>query len=174
MYVPQRPPQLPGTPREFFTTILSFNARKPAKTDRASRFAALQRPIDIGISIGLDEALWDRNWTSLSGGESQRMSLAIALGLNSATVLLLDGKLSKTASMNDQLTLFISEPTSSLDPNSTDMVEKAFMTELHAKDSSVKAIIWVSHMREQEQRMMTRIIHLEDGVAKEEVSSTDA
>jgi ATPase subunit of ABC transporter with duplicated ATPase domains len=40
---------------------------------------------------GIEKELWDRPWSLLSGGESQRLSLAVAYGFNSAEVLLLDG-----------------------------------------------------------------------------------
>jgi energy-coupling factor transporter ATP-binding protein EcfA2 len=37
--------------------------------------------------------MWGREWSTLSGGEGQRMALAIAIGLGGAEVVLLDGKL---------------------------------------------------------------------------------
>jgi ABC-type Mn2+/Zn2+ transport system ATPase subunit len=36
--------------------------------------------------------LWDREWATLSGGEGQRIALAIAAGLPGAEVILLDGE----------------------------------------------------------------------------------
>lgn len=51
-----------------------------------------QNIVDLGSAWGIDELLWDRNWQTLSGGEMQRMALATAMGLNTAEVLLLDGK----------------------------------------------------------------------------------
>lgn len=47
--------------------------------------------IELAESWGIDEELWDRNWSNLSGGEMQRIALAIAVGMRSAEILLLDG-----------------------------------------------------------------------------------
>lgn len=85
-YVPQRPSLLSGSPRDFLATISSFRSRAVPKSVR------LTYPVEIAKTLGIDEELWDRNWTNLSGGESQRIALATALGLNTAEVLLLDGQ----------------------------------------------------------------------------------
>lgn len=47
--------------------------------------------MDLAERWGCARDLWDRPWGSLSGGEAQRLSLAIPYGLNCAEVLLLDG-----------------------------------------------------------------------------------
>lgn len=47
--------------------------------------------MQVAEEWGIDEELWDRPWTSLSGGESQRIALAVAIGLPGSEVLLLDG-----------------------------------------------------------------------------------
>lgn len=39
----------------------------------------------------MDGAMWRREWATLSGGEAQRMGLAVAVSLGMAEVLLLDG-----------------------------------------------------------------------------------
>lgn len=49
--------------------------------------------MDLAEQWGVARELWDRPWGSLSGGEAQRLSLAIPYGLNCAEVLLLDGTL---------------------------------------------------------------------------------
>ncbi len=85
-YVPQRSPILPGTPRDFVTKILSLTARSDEP------MSSSQNIIDLGAAWSLDHNLWDREWANLSGGESQRIALAVALGLNTAEVLLLDGQ----------------------------------------------------------------------------------
>jgi ABC-type iron transport system FetAB ATPase subunit len=86
-YVPQRPALLPGTPREFMATVTSFQSR------RSTSESDLALAMDISKGWGIDEELWDRSWTSLSGGEAQRIALAAAMGLNTAEVLLLDGEI---------------------------------------------------------------------------------
>ena len=47
--------------------------------------------MDLAEKWEIKTELWDRPWSSLSGGEAQRLSLAIAYGLNRAEILLLDG-----------------------------------------------------------------------------------
>src|ERR1700721_899224 len=64
LYVPQRPSLLPGTPRDFLTSIGSLKSRK----SRAS--LDFQPPVDVAKGWGIDAELWDREWSSLSGGES--------------------------------------------------------------------------------------------------------
>lgn len=105
-YVPQRPSMLPGTPRDFVKSVLAFSSRRPAK--RESKNIHLPEndidsivntnavnpafaPMKIAEQWGVDDDLWDRPWSKLSGGESQRVALAIAIGISGAQVLLLDG-----------------------------------------------------------------------------------
>lgn len=90
LYVPQRPSLLSGTPRDFLAAVSSFSSHRVPKS--VSDGGGLTYPIEIAKHWGIDEELWDRNWTNLSGGESQRIALATALGLNTAEVLLLDGR----------------------------------------------------------------------------------
>jgi len=49
-------------------------------------------PVEVAGNWDVDEELWDRDWSNLSGGEAQRVALAIAVGLGTAEILLLDGK----------------------------------------------------------------------------------
>ncbi|EIN07344.1 P-loop containing nucleoside triphosphate hydrolase protein [Punctularia strigosozonata HHB-11173 SS5] len=126
-YVPQRPSMLPGTPRDFVNTISSF-----------------------GKAWGIEKELWDRSWTELSGGESQRIVLAVAVGLDAAEVLLLD------------------EPTSALDAASCAAVETYLLDEVRSAESRLQALIWVTHSEEQGVRVGTRFIHITpDGVREE-------
>ena len=88
LYVPQRPSLLPGTPRDFLDAVSKFAAHKPRHGHAAPDLSA---PFDVAAAWGIDAELWDRNWSNLSGGESQRIALATAVGLRTAEVLLLDG-----------------------------------------------------------------------------------
>lgn len=47
--------------------------------------------LQIAEEWGIPRVMWTRDWSTLSGGESQRIALAIAIGLAGADVLLLDG-----------------------------------------------------------------------------------
>ncbi|EIW85887.1 ATP-binding cassette transporter [Coniophora puteana RWD-64-598 SS2] len=148
-YVPQRPSLLPGTPHDFLKALSGFSSRtKCAKRSKATRDYADY--VQIGKAWGVDEELWSRNWSNLSGGESQRISLAIAVGLDTAEVLLLD------------------EPTSALDPNSTNLVERFLLDEMASSESELKAIVWVTHSDEQAQRVGTRFLRITQTGCEEE------
>ncbi len=106
MYVPQRASLLPGTPRDFLAAIYEFGAHNQnskssnATSALSSIFGAKSvepdvshhDALDVAEAWGVDRELWDRTWANLSGGEAQRIALAIAVGLGTAEVLLLDGK----------------------------------------------------------------------------------
>ena len=68
---------------------MQFQARQSSH-DSADK--VLARAMETAAGWGVDNALWQRPWTTLSGGEAQRVTLAIALGLDTAEVLLLDGE----------------------------------------------------------------------------------
>ncbi|KAG7452468.1 P-loop containing nucleoside triphosphate hydrolase protein [Guyanagaster necrorhizus] len=143
-YVPQRSPLLPGTPRDFVNTVLSLSAR----SDRS--MSTFQHIIDLGAAWSLDRNLWDREWTNLSGGESQRIALSIALALNTAEVLLLD------------------EPTSALDPELVLLVEQSLLKDLRSDNTALKAIVWITHSDEQASRVGTRFIQVSGGNCHEQ------
>ncbi|WVQ62596.1 uncharacterized protein L199_000742 [Kwoniella botswanensis] len=151
-YVPQRPSLLPGTPLDFLSTIRSLSARR--KTQQGSEGAELD-PMDLAQDWGIDKPLWRRDWGTLSGGEAQRIALAVAVGIGGAEVLLLD------------------EPTSALDADSSEKVEKSLLSMLPSlegdsrqnghiqrKGNGPKALIWITHSAEQADRVGTRSLDL--------------
>ena len=78
-------------------TVMSFSARKrqnlesgPALGERSDSW--MDRPLEAGSRFGIDPNLWNRNWVDLSGGEGQRIMMAIGVALGAAEVLLLDGE----------------------------------------------------------------------------------
>ncbi|KAF8481519.1 P-loop containing nucleoside triphosphate hydrolase protein [Gautieria morchelliformis] len=166
-YVPQRPSLLPGTPRDFVNSVSVFSSRKPTKRQSKDlpvpgdslgslhslanangngiNPGALFAPMKISEQWGVDEDLWDRPWSKLSGGESQRIALAIAVGIPGAEILLLD------------------EPTSALDAETTALVERSLQSIIKDEASTVKAIIWITHSEEQGRRVGTRFLSLEAG-----------
>lgn len=94
-YIPQRPSLLPGTPLEFLTRIQSFSARSGRTSESSDGESGDERPEPFRIAEewGIPKTMWGREWSTLSGGEGQRVALAIAMGLGGAEVVLLDGRL---------------------------------------------------------------------------------
>ena len=86
-YIPQRPSLLPGTPREFVQELAALKSRSGG----APHDVISKRIMGIAREWDVDDALWDRPWNTVSGGEAQRIALAIGFGWDTAEVLLLDG-----------------------------------------------------------------------------------
>jgi len=149
-YIPQRPSLLPGTPRDLIETLSTFHSR--TAPERVTGDAVhIHRAMTLAEGWGVPRELWDRHWGLLSGGEAQRLSLAIPYGLSCAEVLLLD------------------EPTSALDPASSAVVENTLVEGVRTK--SIKAIVWITHSEEQAARVGTRFLQLTpDGVHEETVN----
>eukprot|EP00438_Fugacium_kawagutii_P009903 Skav216396 [mRNA] locus=scaffold457:222677:231021:+ [translate_table: standard] len=120
LYLHQIKAPLPGTPAAFVQAVekLQANAGRPALHVQP----LLQ-------SIGLEESMLDRPWSELSGGENQRMMLAIAIATSPACLVL-------------------DEPTSALDEASKLLVEDVLKK--RGKDS---CIIMATHDAKQAERV---------------------
>jgi ABC-type iron transport system FetAB ATPase subunit len=126
LFIPQRPPAMQGTPIDFIKQISRYRAPlKHCRTDD-------NNPICIGNQWNLSDHVWNLQWNQLSGGEIQRVVLAIALSRN-PKILLLD------------------EPTSALDAESTLLVENTLKK---------YTCIWVSHDLMQADRVATKKLSL--------------
>jgi putative ABC transport system ATP-binding protein len=90
--------------------------------------------------VGLDRSFLSRLADELSGGEAQRMCIARALATG-PDLLLMD------------------EPTSSLDPAATQLIEQQAI----ALSEAGMPVLWVTHDTAQMQRIASRVICLIDG-----------
>jgi len=128
-------------PTPFAGTVFdNLRVADPAITEGQAR-AALRR-------VALDPALLARDARSLSGGESQRACLARTLAAG-PEVLLMD------------------EPTSSLDPRATELLEQ--LARRLADEG--KPIVWVSHDMAQVERIADRVIRIDHGTANGDAGS---
>uniref|UniRef100_A0A7S4MNE5 ABC transporter domain-containing protein n=1 Tax=Odontella aurita TaxID=265563 RepID=A0A7S4MNE5_9STRA len=128
-WVPQHRPTLFGTPQGLYEDVTRLRTQRAAKHK--------QHPVDVASSWGLDSSVFSRSWSSLSGGEAQRASLAIALSLQ-PDVMLLD------------------EPTCACDAETTRSMEKT-LDEFCSRGGRT---IIVTHSREQAERFCTHILEL--------------
>lgn len=127
LYLQQMTASLPGTPKDFIEDVskLKVNKDKPAVN-----------AIPLLFKFGLSETFLDRPWNEVSGGEKQRIMLAIAIATQPACVLL-------------------DEPTSALDGVSKNLVEQEL------KDLSC-AVLLVTHDEQQAQRLGNSMWHFEE------------
>lgn len=100
----------------------------------------------LAKACGISENLLDADAEQLSVGEKQRVCIARALA-NQPEVLLLD------------------EPTSSLDAGSAEKIEKLL---LNLRQEKNLTMLWVTHEREQAERIGGRRLVLKDGRLEEE------
>ncbi len=134
VYLHQRPGMLPGS--------VEHNLRAPfALKAHAGRSYPDERARALLSRLGQRDNLYAESADKLSGGESQAVALVRAL-LIEPSVLLLD------------------EATASLDPERVALVEK--MIETWLPEDPERAVVWVTHSREQLLRVTDRLVELED------------
>jgi ABC-type dipeptide/oligopeptide/nickel transport system ATPase subunit len=71
-----------------------FGSSEPTSNgvDEDRKGSASLDPVKLAKEWGVDAQLWGREWNTLSGGEGQRIALAIAISLGGAEIVLLDGE----------------------------------------------------------------------------------
>lgn len=95
--VPQDRPSLTGTPQEFFDQACRYKSQRhlepssrrgisSKQQSRANDSVRKQDPASIAMAWGLRREAFDQPWSTLSGGEAQRVSLSIALALEPEVV----------------------------------------------------------------------------------------
>jgi len=152
-YVTQYKVDIPGTPRELVSRVASFSKDEsggPRRGDEmVSRTMSYLRQWGMGggssLSDGDDDGIsrfdagaeeehphLDKEWKNLSGGESQRMILAIAMA-SRPSVLLLD------------------EATSGLDAKTEKCVETSIMEYVKKYHA---AVLWVTHSHDIAERLL--------------------
>lgn len=141
-YVTQYKVDIPGTPRDFIDRINKFRSYSThVGTDDMTR-ATIAYLEDWGMVTSSDDPasfnsenenpFLEKEWKSLSGGESQRMLLAIALSTK-PRILLLD------------------ECTSGLDATTEQRVENSLFDYVNGSGA---AILWVTHSEDIANRML--------------------
>lgn len=136
IYMHQRPALQEGTVLENlqFPFSLAVHQTRQFAASRVEHWLdTLHRPHDFLAKQSRD----------LSGGEAQLVALLRALQLDPAIILL-------------------DEPTASLDPEMAEAVESC-VVQWHREDVTRRAVVWVSHNREQAERMADRRVMVEAG-----------
>ena len=131
LYVPQTKVDIPGSPKTLLETITEFRVWNTVEVDSPSFNDMFETVQNLIMEWGLEKTLLESEWKELSGGESQRMLLAIALA-SRPKVILLD------------------ESTSALDMATKIKVEKIIGT--YCKREGMVAI-WITHDAAQQKRL---------------------
>ncbi|EJD52989.1 P-loop containing nucleoside triphosphate hydrolase protein [Auricularia subglabra TFB-10046 SS5] len=150
LYLPQRVSLLPGTPRSFLDSVCKFKSRRGSGAPLDTTAGPLNAE-NVAETWGIESELWDRPWNTLSGGEAQRIALAVAVAFQECEVLLLD------------------EPTSALDQESSIALEEYLVQVVRSPQSRVKAIVWITHSDDQAHRVGTRFLYFKGhGIVSED------
>ena len=137
-YLTQYKVDIPGTPRDFIDRMKGFHSYSVRddtdmlKTSLESSTIAYLEDWGMGALTGEEHPYLDKEWKSLSGGESQRMLLAIALSTR-PQILLLD------------------ESTSGLEAKMEQRVEKSLIDYVNEFDA---AVLWVTHSEDIAARLL--------------------
>jgi putative ABC transport system ATP-binding protein len=136
-YVPQTKVDIPGTPFDFMDKIASFKSWKSTVGGTLPTHSELRNAAkELIRSWGMNNSLLDSEWKVLSGGESQRILVAIAL-----------------ASLPDNGVILLDESTSALDLENKLKVETSVYEYCTRK---LVSAVWITHDRGQQDRMKSK------------------
>lgn len=139
MYLHQRPVLGDGTVEDSLRQPFALRVHRQRRFDLEWHRQRLK-------PLGRDEAFLKKRQRDLSGGESQIVALLRAMQLQ-PDVLLLD------------------EPTSALDAESSRAVEQLVTAWLQESPGD-RSSVWVTHDRQQAQRIASQILEMESGVLR--------
>jgi putative ABC transport system permease protein len=132
-YVTQSKIDISGTPRDFVQRITSFRSwQHRSEAPIPSREKMMSSCLELLQTWGLAASCLDKKWSVLSGGEAQRIIVAIALA-SRPKLLLLD------------------ESTSALDVDTKILVERS--VKHYAAEFGI-GVLWITHDTEQIRRMI--------------------
>jgi putative ABC transport system ATP-binding protein len=136
MYLHQRPALVEGTVEDNLRIPFTLRSQQGRQYSRDAIQTHLKQ-VDRHVSF------LDRSTRDLSGGEAQIVALLRAIQLE-PTVLLLD------------------EPTAALDDETTHLIEQLVRGWCDDRDAE-RALIWVSHNRQQVTRIASRVVTMTGG-----------
>lgn len=146
-YLHQRPALVEGTVEDNLQLPFSLRCHRDRTFSRDAVYELLNQS-------GRDDSFFQRSARDLSGGEAQIVALLRAIQLN-PSVLLLD------------------EATAALDDESTRLIEQLVLNWCGGHDSE-RAIIWVSHDRQQVARIANRVVTITGGMLTDQpIRSSD-
>lgn len=133
-YLTQYKVDVPGTPMQSIDKFSTFQSwTKESSNKESAKEEMKKETIRLIQKFNLSETILDQDWITLSGGESQRVILAMAIA-SRPNVLLLD------------------ESTSALDQKSKIIVERTVVEEISKKGMIA---IWISHDSDREHLFTT-------------------
>ena len=135
-YLHQRPALVEGTVEDNLRLPFALRVHRDRQFNR-------ERVAELLSSLGRNDSFLSQQQRDLSGGESQLTSLLRAIQL-------------------DPIILLLDEPTGALDAASTRMVE-TLVTRWLDEMPMIRATVWVTHDRDQPQRISTSILRIREG-----------
>ncbi len=145
IYLHQRPALFEGTVEENLRLPFTLQCHREGEFSRETILSLLGQ-------VNRTEALLERFASDLSGGEAQIVALLRAIQLR-PTLLLLD------------------EPTAALDDESSRMIER-LVSGWFEESPAARALVWVSHNKEQVARVASRVMSMSAGRLSDGVEPT--